>query len=296
MDDLRKFWKEHPNSTKVAVAITVLLVCGFTFYFLYQRFWFQLDPGKSHSLWIFVFLWAAGSLVAFGVTNAVFWLVTSSTGKPTDTATVFSTFWAVVTGILLIGSVFFVYGDARQQMQGLLSIVGGGIAGWLLGMYISPQGGAESREFAKIGTAIAGIASGYTLKSAQTWIEDGNHAHYRMYLLLGAVSAALTTATIYNVRAYANRVTITFPDAAADPDDKESVSTKAGATVQFLAAVEGLSDTSVSWSLLDATDGVASIDSKTGLLSASRAGTFKVLGRSNGDPTLSDVVQVTVTA
>jgi len=251
----------------------------------------QHEPAYSGAVWT----WAVVTLVAFVVANAMFWTARSLITGAVDAAMAFSTFWAIAIGSLVFISVFYVYPDQQRQVYALLSILGGGLAGWMLGMYISPQGSSERQEFAKIGTAVAGLASGYTLKSVQAWLSAPEHAHYRIYVLYSLISAALVTATIYNVRAYGNGLNITFPAASGDPKDKQKVAAKVNEVVPFFAAVTGPADTSATWSVIAKTGTAGTIDPVSGVFTAgAAAGTCQVYAQSKSDPTLSDVVDVSI--
>jgi hypothetical protein len=251
----------------------------------------QHEPSYSGAVWT----WAVVTLIAFIAANAIFWTLRSMITGAIDAAMAFSTFWAIAIGSLLFISAFYVYQDQARQVHALLAILAGGLVGWMLGMYISPQGSSERQEFAKIGTAVAGVASGYTLKTVQAWLSAQEHAHYRIYVLYGLISAALTTATIYNVRAYGNGVNITFPAASGDPEDKQKVAAKLNEVVRFFAAVTGPADTSVTWSVIGKTGVAGTIDPCTGEFKAgAAAGTCQVYAHSNADPTLADLVDVSI--
>jgi hypothetical protein len=149
-------------------------------------------------------------------------------------------------------------------------------------MYISPEGTSEQQQFAKIGTAMVALLSGYTLKRVWDWLSTESGENYRIYCGLFALSAAVAMAAVYNTRAYGNKeVKITFPEANADPKDKQRV-------VLTKPAVEAA----------HIKDSVAEAATKAtipgGNFVAPELGTYQVQARSNYDPKLVDVVEVEV--
>jgi hypothetical protein len=253
------------------------------------------------SFWMGLTWWAAITLVTFGVANAAYFLTKKySKTLHLDAALVFSTFWAVAAGAAIFLTIFYAFpASPIQQAHAVLAIAAGCVVGWALGMYISPQDSSERSQFAKIGAAVAGLASGYTIKSVQTWITDPKNEHYQVYYALAGICAVLTAATIYNIRAYGVTVlTISFDH--PDPADATKVSAKVTETVYFRAAVVRPDDTSVRWSVQPSTPadrliGTITADGKftTDAANFPNGGTCKVMAQSASNPKLIDLVDVT---
>jgi hypothetical protein len=180
---------------------------------------------------------------------------------------------------------------------GVLAGVAGGVVGWLLGMYISPEDTSEQQQFAKIGTAIIALFSGYTLKVAIDWLSKESSKDYRIYCALFVLSGLVCMAAVYNTRAYGHKgVRISFPDTAADPKDKQNVVTTIPADIQFIASVKGVPDTSVEWAILPKPIGTANANATltNGRFLTNDPATYTVSARSNYDPKLVDAVEVKV--
>jgi hypothetical protein len=286
---------------RIVCGLMVLVLAFFIFIGIQDLLTKQTQPP---SFWMGLTWWAAITLIAFVIANAAFFL-TRKYGKTLhlDAALLFSTFWAVAAGTVIILTIFYAFpNSAIQQAHAFLSIAGGCVVGWALGMYISPQDSSERSQFAKIGAAVAGLASGYTIKSVQTWIGQQQNQHYQVYCVLAGICALLTTATIYNIRAYGlNALTISFDH--GDASDATKVLAKLTDTVYFRAAVIGPDDTSVRWSVMPSTPGggaigVITVDGKftTDQVNFPNGGTCKVMAQSSANPKLIDLVEVTTKA
>jgi hypothetical protein len=245
-----------------------------------------------------VALWVLGSLLCFVVANGVFYVVVSMVPqRAPNAAMVFSVFWAVAVGILILLLTFSL--DGIKPALGVLAGIAGGIIGWLLGMYISPEGTTEQQQFAKIGTALVALFSGYTLKVVIDWLKDDKNKEYRLYCVLLVLSASVSTAAVYNTRAYGNiEVRISFPDTLADPKDKHKIAVVTPADIPLVASVTGVPDTSVTWQILphvgsDASSG-GDASLTNGHFTASAPDIYRVLARSNYDPRLADTVEIAV--
>jgi FtsH-binding integral membrane protein len=145
------------------------------------------------SFWMGLTWWAAITMIMFAIANALYFLTRKySKTLHLDAALVFSTFWAVASGAVIILTIFYAFPSSPiQQAHAFLSIAGGCVVGWALGMYISPQDSSERSQFAKIGAAVAGLASGYTIKSIQSWITEPQNHHYQVYCVLAVICALL---------------------------------------------------------------------------------------------------------
>jgi len=196
--------------------------------------------------------WAAAALILFAITNLGFYLLNEIKPKNDfSAAMVFSIFWGIAAGVAVLISIFFLYSDQRGQSKAFISCLLGAIAGWCFGMYITPQDPTERSQFAKIGAAVAGLASGYTLKGVQDWVFGGKGSPYLIFLILGLICAAITAATIYNTRAYGIKsVKISFDEKIADPTNKQRISITQSETVSLKASVVGEDDSSVKWSVI----------------------------------------------
>ena len=137
------------------------------------------------------------------------------------------------------------------------------------------------------------MASGYTLKSVQGWLETSRHAHYRIYVGLGGVAAAITIAAVYNTRAYGDSLEISSTE-LEEKDGKKKVTTKVSTPVQCQSSVQGAVKKSVSWAVInrDATCKAAITDG--GEFTATATGTCQVLAVCIANSKLTDTVDVTV--
>ncbi len=269
--------------------------------FPWARVWIALKAADTLSRMVWV--WAVSSLVCFAVTNAVFYQThLADPQNAPNAAMVFSVFWAISVAILILLLIFSI--PDVQPGYGVLGAIAGGVIGWLLGMYISPEGTSEQQQFAKIGTAVVGLFSGYTLKIVIDWLSKDESKKYRIYCGLLVLSALVSMAAVYNTRAYGNKeVKISFPEAIADPVDKQKVIVTKQAEkpvdITFTAAVTGVPDTSIAWEIVtnENSSAAGSVENATvsnGRFAATAAGTYKVQARSNYDARLVDVVEVQV--
>jgi hypothetical protein len=243
-----------------------------------------------------VWVWVTASLLCFAVVNGIFYLAHSLIPQKTpNAAMLFSVFWAIAIAVLMLLLIFAL--PDVEPGYGVLSGIAGGVIGWLLGIYISPEDTSEQKKFAKIGTAIIALFSGYTLKVAIDWLSKDASKEYRIYCGLFALSGLVCMAAVYNTRAYGNKgVRISFPGTAADPKDKQKVLTTIPADIQFAASARGVPDTSVTWEIVPKPGGIANVNATlvNGHFLANQPATYIVSARSNYDPKLVDVVQVTV--
>ena len=196
---------------------------------------------------------------------------------------VFSVFWGIAAGVSILFSMFFAFDSEKQQVHAFLSALIGAAAGWCVGMYLTPQDATERGQFAKVGAAAAVLLSGYGIRSLQDAANTDTVKQHAWYLVIAGLSALLTTATIYNTRAYGtNFVKITL-DKTADKTGVISINVQD--KIDLKAAVSGQDDTSVSWAVLPATAGSI----QDNLFTPARQGKCRIKAESVSDPTLVDV-------
>ncbi len=290
--DAAAFLREKPLAMWVGAAVGLVACSLGAGVMLPWKRWEQylLD---GHSFQASIWTWLVCVFFLFVAGNILF-LVWSRISPKTvpEAAMAFSIFWGLAVSAAVVDSVFYLFTDTGGQVRALLAALSGGILGWILGIYVTPQDNSETQRFTKIAATVTAALSGYGVKSVQDWLGDSAHAQYRPFVYLGLMSTALSLATVYNTRAYgSNVVTITFPDAFADTRNKGVVKVAVGKVVQFVASVVGPADTSVTWEVIGA---AGSVDRVTGVFTPAAAGECKVVARSMGDPRLSDVVEVVV--
>jgi hypothetical protein len=234
----------------------------------------------------------AATLVFFIFTNIWFlWARKKHPEWKVDPAMVFSIFWGIAAGISVLCSMFFAFDSEKQQVHAFLCALAGAAAGWCIGMYLTPQDATERGQFAKLGAAAAVLASGYGIKTLQDLAVKPTFKDHAWYLVISGLSALLTTATIYNTRAYGtNFVKIGFDKT---PDKDGMISVPPNGTIRLKAAVSGQDDTSVSWYVLPA--GAGAIADGVFTLAANVKDPFMIKAESVSDRTLCDVVKVKVT-
>jgi len=285
------------------IVVLVAIAVGSIFLLRYSGIGGIQVPSQPNSFWISICWWAIVTLVAFVLLNIFYFATSRLTTIVLDAAMLFSIFWGVASGAAVLLTIFFLYSDPVRQTHAFLSAAGGGIAGWLLGMYFSPKDSSEKQEFGKIQAAVAAIASGYTLKGVIDFASKPGNEHYHLYMTLATIMAALTTATIYNVRAYdSNKVRISFDKVFSDPANPRKVKVKVGDVVLFKAAVDGPDDTSVAWSLLPdpktgkAFGSIVAGKYTAGLDGVSPPADCRVKAESVENPAICDVVDITISA
>jgi hypothetical protein len=234
--------------------------------------------------------WGFITAICFVGTNVWFlWARQRHPEWKLDPAMIFSIFWGIAAGISVLFSLFFAFDNEKQQVHAFFSALVGAAAGWCVGMYLTPQDATERGQFAKVGAAAAVLASGYGIRSLQEFAGKPTFMEHAWYLVIVGLSALLTTATIYNTRAYGtNFIKIGFFD--KKPDEKGLISISMKDTIRLKAAVAGPDDTSASWYVLPASAGKIDSNVFTPLIS----GVCKIKAESVSDPTLCDVVDVHV--
>jgi hypothetical protein len=114
------------------------------------------------------------------------------------------------------------------------------------------------------------------------------------------LSAAVSTAAVYNTRAYGNKeVKISVPDGVkTDASDKQMITVTAPADINFTASVTGVTDTAVTWEIITKPGSTvpASSDASItdGHFTTNAPDTYKILARSNYDPKMADSLDVRV--
>jgi hypothetical protein len=241
------------------------------------------------------------------------WLLSHNT----NASQVFSTFWSLVGGIMILLIIFHFEAIESKPRAVLIALMGAGL-GWLIGMYISPRSTLEQQEFAAYKGALVGILSGYVLGKVQSFINDKFKSpedftvRRQAYTAVFVVSALLTIGAIYNVRAYGvNYVKVSIKDFSKlktstnpknpnEPDEDKDVLLKCDGSdpaIVFVAESTLSDDSSVTWEAVSSD----SIDAKKvgGNFANSQVGLFKpnddgkcegttyILARSNSDPTIS---------
>lgn len=203
-------------------------------------------------------------------------------------------FFGIVGALLLVHAILY-WPGAQAQIAAELAALAGSSLGWLIGMWLSPMGTGESTKFAKYWTAI-GVGSGFTIK----WAMDRAAQHAGWFLdhafisTLFTVALVVTTAAVYNSRAYRDALTIAprkpLPDDIVITGD--TVEMKAGRTTEFYAAVTGPNDPLSRWDVFPASLGMITAE---GVFTAgAAAGEGRITAFNLEDPTLSGVINIKV--
>jgi hypothetical protein len=227
-----------------------------------------------------------------------------------SSAAVYSSFWAILGGVVLLALAISLSPDIEEIRFVLLLAIAGSAVGWILGMYVSPQETSEQQAFAGFKTAVVGVLSGYLLSKFQSIFDkllqrDAmlSRKFIQRFLFL-VIPAFLTMGAVYNVREYKNLtvqiVTKEEVDQGADFQllqgkditlEKQSVS-------RFFADARFPVDSSVTWSIVPAVDLASPSDStqKVDFGSIAPDGTYRapdvecapcfyLVAQSNQDPT-----------
>lgn len=203
-------------------------------------------------------------------------------------------FFGIVGGLLLVHSIVF-WPTAHEQIYAELACLSGSSIGWLLGMWLSPMGANEGTKFSKYWTAI-GVGSGFTIKWAMDRIVEhaGWVASHAFISTLFAVAFLVTTAAVYNSRAYEDGLTIAprTPLPEHTTLKGETVAVKADTVAVFYAAVVGPNDPMSKWGVFP--ESLGTIDDLGVFRAAATAGTGRITAFNLEDPTLSGCIQVEV--
>lgn len=203
-------------------------------------------------------------------------------------------FFGMVGGLLLVHAIMF-WPGSMEQIYAELSCLSGASLGWLLGMWLSPLGANESSKFSKYWTAI-GVGSGFTIKWAMDRIVEhaGWIVGHAFLSVLFAVAFLVTTAAVYNSRAYEDALTIAprSPLAEYTTIKGETIAIKAGTTAVFYAAVVGPNDPLSRWSVFP--DTLGAINDLGVFHASATAGMGRITAFNVEDPTLSGCIQVEV--
>ncbi len=211
-------------------------------------------------------------------------------------AVIFGVFFGMVAAVLVVHSILF-FRDYPTEIYGELAGLSGASLGWLIGMWLSPMGSTEGSKFSKYWTAI-GVGSGFTLKWAMERVSEASpwiKSHPAICLLF-AVSLLVTTAAVYNSRAYEDSLTIAprKPLAITTAVTGDFVEVKVNTAAAFYTACVGPSDPLTRWEVIP--DSLGSIDAMGIFAAAHVAGTGKITAFNVEDPTLSNSIAVKVVA
>ena len=207
---------------------------------------------------------------------------------------IFGVFFGMVAAVLVVHSIVFI-STYPTQIYGELASLAGASLGWLIGMWLSPIGSTESTKFSKYWTAI-GVGSGFTLKWAMERVSGSSEwiKGHPAVCLLFAVPLLVTTAAVYNRRAYEDSLTIAprkpLPISTAVTDD--FVEVKVNTSAVFYTTCVGPSDPLTRWEVIPASLGV--VDALGLFTAAAVAGSGKITAFNVEDPTLSNAIAVKV--
>ncbi len=205
-------------------------------------------------------------------------------------------FFGVVGALLLVHAILY-WPGAEPQIAAELAALAGSSLGWLIGMWLSPMGTQETTKFTKYWTAI-GVGSGFTLKWAidhvaqyRGWIAD--HAFISALFIIALV---VTTAAVYNARAYTDALVIAprNPLPSTANTDGDTVNVKTGSSVALYAAVSGPNDPLAKWDVFPASLGSIAADGV--FTAAATPGSGRITAFNVEDPSLSNALDVEVTA
>lgn len=218
--------------------------------------------------------------------------------KKLSAAVIFSSFWAIVAGGLILWIMTVGYRSLDEFVQSFLASLGGAALGWLLGMYISPIGTSEATAFQKYGTALAGVLSGYTLKSAIDFAMNHRtllRAHW-LPLELFAICTVLSVGAVYNSRAYDNKLLEVHVKGDNPTLINGAVQLAPSATAAFYAKVIGPGDPAVAWDVFPVNPAKYTIDRDTGILTTlASASSCKLIATNLEDPSLSNFLKFDIT-
>jgi hypothetical protein len=167
-------------------------------------------------------------VAGFGIFNWLFMTPGWLSAHNTTSAQVFSTFWSLLGGIMILLCIFHFDAIESKPRAVLIALLGAGL-GWLIGMYISPRNTLEQQEFATYKGALVGVLSGYVIGKLQSFINDKFKTpedftvRRQAYAAVFVISALLTIGAIYNVRAYGvSYVRVTTNDPRLKPSAAKS--------------------------------------------------------------------------
>ena len=205
-------------------------------------------------------------------------------------------FFGVSGGLLLVHAILY-WPGAQEQIYGELACLSGCSLGWLIGMWLSPMGTTESTKFAKYWTAV-GVGSGFTIKWAMDRVvaHAGWFAAHAFISVLFAVALVVTTAAVYNSRAYNDSLTIAPRQPLLDGTTISggAIRVQAGKHAALYAAVVGPNDPLTRWAVFPAELGSVGDD---GIFHAGDTpGRGRISAFNVEDPTLSGCIEVVVSS
>ena len=210
-------------------------------------------------------------------------------------AVVFGVFFGIVAALLLVHALLFWPGSS-SQIYAELACLSGASLGWLLGMWLSPMGSNESTKFASYWTVI-GVGSGFTAKWAfdRVVLHAGWFADHAFVSTLFAVAMLVTTAAVYNSRAYEQSLSLAprKPLASTTVLNGNVVEIHAGTVAEFYAATVGPADPLCRWEVLPGTLG--RVDSAGVFTAGAVTGEGRITAFNLEDPTLSNAIAIKVT-
>lgn len=229
------------------------------------------------------------------------WFERNRKAKKLSAALIFSSFWATAGGGFLLVAIVGSPASGTQLIQNVLAGLAGAGLGWLLGMYISPIGSSEATAFQKYGTALAGVLSGYTLKSAVEFVQAHPHLirTHAFPIAFFVISTLLVTAVVYNSRAYDNKLLEIHLKGPQPVIEDGRIKIDAGKISNFYAQITGPEDPTVRW-ILTVPDTFPPADKKPeisqcGVLNPQTTPTdCRLTAMSLEDPTLSNFVDLTI--
>lgn len=164
----------------------------------------------------------------------------------------------------------------RARLAVMLQMAGYGL-GWILGMFFSPTSQYEQQTFFTAKTALIGVASGYLLSKFQTIFDkavaEGKVLNSQVlgFVLMFFIPLMITTAAVYNVRAYKDlsvKITPQGGDVQTKADNgTNQYSIALGKTAHFVAEARFPTNSAVVWST-DPPDEHGMIDQYSGLYKA----------------------------
>lgn len=201
----------------------------------------------------------------------------SLNGFSLNGAEYFSAAFAILgaSTMLLIALSFFPDYD-RARLAVMLQMAGYAL-GWILGMFFSPTSQSEQQTFFTAKTALIGVASGYLLSKFQTIFDkavaEGKVLNTQVlgFVLMFFIPLIITTAAVYNVRAYKD-LSVKIMPSTGDIQTKTENGTNQysialGKSAHFVAEARFPTNSAVVWSV-DPSDGHGTIDQYSGIFKA----------------------------
>jgi hypothetical protein len=201
-------------------------------------------------------------------------LGSSLNGFSLNGAEYFSVGFAIMGGTVMLLLALSFFPDYDRVRLTLMLEMSGAVLGWILGMFLTPASQSEQETFLNAKTALVGVVSGYLLSKLQTLFDKmvaENKVLNKNALQYGLscfVPLILSTAAVYNVRAYQDQRVLITPGASGDlatitSNGKSEYKLALSKSAAFVAEARFPSNSAVEWSV-DPAELHGTIDPHTG--------------------------------